>query len=441
MRFDELKIREEIKRNAKRMGFQRLTEIQKKSVEKIISGRDVVGQAETGSGKTVAFALPILDRIQTGRGIQALILTPTRELCLQISDVFTELSGGLGVSITSVYGGVGIDAQIKKLHNTDIVVGTPGRILDHIGRGTIRLSEVRFLVLDETDRMFDMGFIDDVEEIIRHIPRRRQTLMFSATMHGVLNHIIERHLHDPVFVYTKSHVDHSKLRQVYYEVYDQNMKFSLLVHLLKTNKSGLSLVFCATRSESDIVASNLRSQGLSASAIHGGMSQDKREKSMDSLKSQKTDILVATDVAARGIDVKNVTHVYNYDVPKTSSEYVHRIGRTARAGNEGEAITLLTHKDHDNFRRVLRDPELDVLREEMPYVKKVPFDRGSLRGGYGDRRSGGRPGGRSGGSGYRSGSRPGAGAGRRPSGSGYRSGGRSGSRESRGRPRRGGTSR
>jgi ATP-dependent RNA helicase DeaD len=375
MRFKELRVKQQIIKNAERLEFEKLTKIQERSINKILDGMDVVGQAETGSGKTVAFALPILEMTEPRRGIQALVLTPTRELCVQITDVFEDLGRGLGINVTSVYGGVGIDNQIRKLHSTEIVIGTPGRILDHMNRGTINLRGVRFLVLDETDRMLDMGFIDDVEKIISQVPRKRQTLMFSATMHGLVDHIIDRHLYKPVFVYTRTHVDKSKMRQVYYEIGNQNLKFSLLVHLLKNSTQGLTLVFCATRTESDIVARNLRRNGLNASTIHGGMSQQSREKSMDALKNERTDILVATDVAARGIDIKNVTHVYNYDVPKTSKEYIHRIGRTARAGEEGDAVTLLTHKDHDNFRRVLRDVELDIQPAEMPHFKRVVFER------------------------------------------------------------------
>lgn len=375
MRFEDLGLKNRIMENVRSMGFVRLTEIQERSIGKILQGRDVVGQAETGSGKTVAFALPVLQKIEPGKGIQALVLTPTRELCLQVTDVFRDLGKGMNIRAESVYGGVSIENQISKLPHTEVVVGTPGRILDHLGRKTINLSHVRFLILDEMDRMFDMGFIDDVEEIIRHVPKNRQTLMFSATVHGPLEHIIKRHLNNPEFIFTKPLVDAAKLKQVYYEIMNQNLKFSLLVHLLRHNTRGLSLVFCATREESDIVAANLKRQGLNASAIHGGMSQNSREKSIDSLKSQKSDILVATDVAARGLDIKNVTYVYNYDVPKTAKEYIHRIGRTARAGEMGEAITLLTHRDHDNLRRVLRESELDIESVPMPHIRRIPFDR------------------------------------------------------------------
>ena len=199
--------------------------------------------------------------------------------------------------------------------------------------------------------------------------------MFSATISCDIQRLVQKHLRNPLIVKTQSYVDKSKLRQIYYDIYQQNHKFSLLVHLLKHNTSGLAIVFCGTRRESDVVAKNLRNQGIQASAIHGGMSQHKRSQSLNALKKEQTDVLVATDVAARGLDIKNVTHIYNYDVPKTSTEYVHRIGRTARAGMNGIAITLLTERDHDNFRRVQSNEELQIIRAEIPQFRKVPFIR------------------------------------------------------------------
>jgi len=441
MKFEELKVNPRILGNVRHMGFESLMDIQEKSIPRILEGRDVVGQAETGSGKTLAFAIPILEKVRPGAGIQALVLTPTRELCVQVADVFSDLSKGLGMNIATVYGGVGIEPQMSRLRHTDVVVGTPGRILDHLGRGTIELGRVKFLVLDETDRMLDMGFIDDVEEIIRHVPKERQTLMFSATMYGVVEDITRRHLRSPVFVETQTHVDRSKLKQVYYDIPEQHMKFSLLLHLLKIRGSGLSLVFCGTRRESDVVSTNLRRHGLNAMAIHGGMSQNIREKSLDSLKNQSINILVATDVAARGLDIKNVTHVYNYDVPKTSKDYIHRIGRTARAGEMGKAVTLLTQRDHDNFRRVSRDENLDIESMPIPDFPRVQFDRfagGSDRGERGSRDGRGYRGSRGGGErgGYRgrgSGGSSGGGRYRGSSGSSGRSSGYHSSDHSSGR--------
>jgi ATP-dependent RNA helicase DeaD len=297
----------------------------------------------------------------------------------QVNDVFKKFGKCLGIKSTAVYGGVGINPQIKRIKKSEVVVGTPGRMLDHLQRKTMDFGNVRFLILDETDKMLDMGFIDDVEKIIRYAPRNRQTLMFSATIKGSIHHLLKRHLKNPIIIKTKSQVDKSKLNQVYYDIYKKNDKFSLLVHLLKNDTSGLAIVFCATRKESDIVAKNLRKQGINALAIHGGMSQKQRTISLDALKSEETKVLVATDVAARGLDIKNVSHIYNYDVPKTPIEYIHRIGRTARAGENGAAITLLTGPDHDNFRRVQSNEELKIEEAEMPDFEKVSFFRNVKR--------------------------------------------------------------
>lgn len=381
MQFEQLNIHKRLLDNLLHYGFTELTDIQEKCIPEIIQGKDVVGQAETGSGKTLAFCLPLLEKIYPKKGLQCLILTPTRELCLQITDVFAKFGKNLGIQTTSVYGGVSIKPQIKQIPYSEIVVGTPGRILDHLGRKTISFSDCHFLVLDEIDKMFEMGFIDDVVKIIRHVPKERQTLMFSATISEGIDSIMRKHLHNPVIIKTNSYVDKSKLCQIYYDIYQPNNKFSILVHLLKNNTPGLAIVFCGTRNESDIVARNLRKQGIHASAIHGGMSQHKRTQSLDALKNKNTNVLVATDVAARGLDIKNVSHIYNYDVPKTSIEYVHRIGRTARAGANGSAVTLLTERDHDNFRRVQSDSELIIERAQIPDFKKVPFLRQVNRGG------------------------------------------------------------
>ena len=379
MKFEELEINKQIIDKTIEQGFDELTLIQEKCIPEIIKGRDVVGQAETGSGKTIAFCLPILEKVNRGEGLQTVVLTPTRELCIQVTDVFKDFGKIHGVKTTSIYGGVGIEPQIKRIKTSELVVGTPGRMLDHLRRKTIDFRNVRFLILDETDKMLEMGFIDDVERIISFTPKKRQTLMFSATIMGSIHRLMNKHLRNPVVIKTKSQVDKSKLHQVYYDIYKQNEKFSLLVHLLKNNTSGLAIVFCATRKESDIVARNLKKNGIHASAIHGGMTQRQRTQSLDDLKNEKTDVLVATDVAARGLDIKNVSHIYNYDVPNTPIEYIHRIGRTARAGENGAAVTLLTSADHDNFRRVQRNAELNIERAEMPDFEKVTLYRNTKK--------------------------------------------------------------
>jgi len=248
-------------------------------------------------------------------------------------------------------------------------------MLDHIRRRTIDFKNVTFLVLDELDKMFEMGFVEDVEEIIYEIPRERQILMFSATITHDVNGLINKHAKNPLVIQTKSFVDPGKLKQVFYDIHERNDKFSILLHLLKTNREGLSIIFCATRAEADVLDKNLRQQNVKASAIHGGMKQNRRMRSLTALKEQKTKVLVATDVAARGLDIKNVTAIYNYDVPQTSKDYTHRIGRTARAGEEGIAITLLTKRDHDNFRRVQGADEHEIEEKQIPDFRRVPFKR------------------------------------------------------------------
>jgi ATP-dependent RNA helicase DeaD len=376
MNFENININIVLKNKINEVGFKDLTHIQEKCIPEILNKRDVVGQAETGSGKTLAFCLPILEMIKSQYGLQVLVLTPTRELCIQVTTVFKEFGRNLGINVIDIYGGVNIAPQIKNIPNSNIIVATPGRLLDHIGRKTIDLKNIRILILDETDKMLEMGFIEDVEKIICNLPRERQTLMFSATISEEVYTVAKKHLKNPLMLRTKPFVDTKKLNQRYYDIYHQNDKFSLLVHLLKSSTSDLAIVFCATRKETEIVTKNLQRQEINASEIHGGMSQNKRIRSLESLKRQKTDVLVATDVAARGLDIKDVSHVYNYDVPKTSKEYIHRIGRTARAGKNGDAVTLLTSRDHDNFRRVQSDEKLSIKKANFPRFTKVPFLRG-----------------------------------------------------------------
>ena len=375
MNFKKLNLNKKLQDKIFEIGFNDLTTIQEKCIPEILKKRDVVGQAETGSGKTLAFCLPIIDMIKPNNGLQVLILTPTRELCIQVTNVFKDFGKNLGIKIIDIYGGVNIQPQIRNIPKSNVVVATPGRLLDHIRRKTIDLRSIRFLVLDETDKMLEMGFIEDVEKIIYNLPVERQTLMFSATISNDVYRIAKKHLKNPSMFRTKSFVDTNKLNQKYYDIYNQNDKFSLLLHLLKNSTPGLAIVFCATRKETDIVARNLRRQGINASEIHGGMGQNKRMKSLDRLKNQKINVLVATDVAARGLDIKDVSHVYNYDVPKTPKDYIHRIGRTARAGENGNAVTLLTKRDHDNFRRVQSDGELSIKQAIYPKFNKVPFFR------------------------------------------------------------------
>ncbi len=374
MKFEQFNLNPELLKAVKGIGFEDATPIQEKCIPEIMAGKDVVGQSSTGSGKTAAFGLPILQKIHPGKGLQALVLTPTRELCVQVTEAMNEFGRHVRSRAASVYGGVGIEPQIHAIRTADVVVGTPGRILDHLERRTISFDKVRFLVLDEADKMFEMGFVEAVENIIRQVPKDRQTLLFSATFSSTIHDLVRKHLRSPVTIKGETHVDKSLLRQVYYDVKSYD-KFSLLVHLLKNNPQGLALIFCATRREVDVVAKNLKTQGVKAMAIHGGLTQSRRLHALESLRRGRANVLVATDVAARGLDIKDVSHVYNYDVPKTSEEYVHRIGRTARAGEAGDAVTLLSERDYENFNSVLRDRSLDIRKAEAPTFEKLRFER------------------------------------------------------------------
>ncbi|UCD04298.1 MAG: DEAD/DEAH box helicase [Candidatus Woesearchaeota archaeon] len=370
MKFKDMGLSPQLLDTINRMNYITPTLIQMKSIPHILKGNNVVGESATGSGKTLAFGCGIVERVLPKKGLQALILTPTRELCQQVKEELRVLSNG-NLNILAVYGGVSINKQISKLDIAEVVVATPGRLLDHINRNTVNLSQVKILVLDEADRMLDMGFIDDVEKIVQRTPKNKQTLFFSATISFEIEDIIEKYMNNPITVSGIKMVDPSKLKQVYYDI-SKNMKLALLVHLLKHERSGLVMVFCNTRRNVDFVVKNLRINGLYAIAIHGGLTQNKRSRTMDSFNESKVHILVCTDVASRGLHIENVSHIYNYDVPHDAKDYVHRIGRTARAGEEGKVINVLCEFDHDNFRKIRdRYSEFSIECFDTPYLKRV----------------------------------------------------------------------
>lgn len=368
--FKNLGISEPVLKSINDSKFESPSEIQEKSIPLILAGKDVIAGSATGSGKTLAFASGILQSSEKGKGIQALVLTPTRELAEQVAKALTKFSRYKPLTIIAVYGGVGIAQQIRELRTADVVVGTPGRILDHIGRNTIRLGNVKTLVLDEADRMFDMGFKEDVEKIIRKCPQERQTLLFSATISKDVVRLARSYMKKPLQVSVESYVDPKKLTQTYYNVGDE-LKFSLLVHLLKHENSRLVMVFCNTKRNTDKVAKNLRFSGIDALAIHGGLPQGKRNDVMKMFHSGRSCVLVCTDVAARGLDIRGVSHVYNYDIPRESRQYIHRIGRTARAGAEGKAINILSRNDYDNFSAVLKENDVEIMEEVLPVLEKA----------------------------------------------------------------------
>jgi superfamily II DNA/RNA helicase len=368
-------------------GISEPTEIQEKTIPLALAGKDIVGGSATGSGKTLAFSAPIIQNLIPGNYPKAIILTPTRELAEQVADAFKEFSREHKLRVTKVYGGVSINPQIRDLESCDVVVGTPGRILDHLDRGTVNLREIEYLVLDEADRMFDMGFHRDVEKIIKHCPEKRQTLLFSATITAEIGHLIDKYTKDPQKVSVKSYIDASKLKQVFYDI-DNRQKFSFLVHLLRNESQKLVMVFCNTRMIVDFIEKNLRKYGIQARAIHGGLSQAQRTRVLGDFQKEKVDVLVCTDVAARGLDVKGISHVYNYDLPPVSEDYIHRIGRTARAGDDGIAISLLSDRDYDNFRRVQMNENLKIERLELPKFEELQVTM-IRRGGGRDGRGGG----------------------------------------------------
>ena len=352
--------------------FREPTEIQKKALPLVLNGKDVIAKSATGSGKTLVFASVIIKKCIKGKGIQALVLTPTRELAQQVCKALRKFSKYTKLEINPIYGGVGIEPQIQKLRVSDVVVGTPGRLLDHLQRKTINLEKVKILVLDEADRMLDMGFIDDVESIIRKCAKERQTLFFSATIPQDVAKLSYKYMKNPRQVSAESYVDPRKLTQVYYDI-PENRKLSLLIHLLKKEQK-LVMVFCNTKTTTDFVANNLKAAGINAQAIHGGFSQNKRSTTMEYFNAQKLNVLVCTDVAARGLDIKGISYVYNYDLPRESKQYIHRIGRTARAGKEGKAVNLLSEKDYNSF-AVIQKQVFEIKKQQVPEFQIIRIRR------------------------------------------------------------------
>ena len=337
------------------MGFHEPFPIQIEAIPLMLKGQDLIGQAQTGSGKTLAYALPMLQRIdQHFRGIQGLVLVPTRELAVQVAGEFERLARHLPSRTVPVYGGSSMMSQIEQFRHgyASIVVATPGRLLDHLKRRTVDLRAVRFVVLDEADRMLDMGFIDDVKSILENVPRGRQTALFSATMPREIVRLSERYLSNPHRVFVDSEeISVDSLRQSYVNA-EENAKFPTLLSILKAEKMEGALVFCSTKIRADHLAGALARSNVNAEALHGDMSQAQRNAVSQAFRNGKIDVLVATDVAARGLDIPWVSHVINYDMPDEPTMYFHRVGRTARAGEKGTSISLVSREDHQIFRGI-----------------------------------------------------------------------------------------
>jgi len=368
--FDNLELSNELKENIKKLGIDKPTQIQERSIPAIMSGKDVIGESATGSGKTLAFGCGIVEKTIPREGLQSLVLTPTRELAEQVKNSLKSLSTKK-INITSIYGGVSINPQISELARAEVVIATPGRLLDHIQRRTINLSRLKIVVLDEADRMLDMGFIKDVEHILKLCPAKRQTLFFSATISPDIKNLAGRYMMQPISVFAKNMVDPEKLKQVYYNV-DRKLKLSMLIDLLQNEKSRLVMIFCNTKRTTDFVVKNLRKNGINATAIHGGLSQNNRTRTMSMFNDAKTNVLVCTDVASRGLHIENVSHIYNYEIPNDPKDYVHRIGRTARAGENGIVINLLSEENYGNFSRIMKEYDnFSIKRMEKTDFKRI----------------------------------------------------------------------
>ena len=375
------------------LGYEEPTPIQQEAIPPLLDGRDLFGQAATGTGKTAAFALPLLQRLAAQDPAQrssvgALILVPTRELAMQVAEAVHRYGKALGVRVLPVYGGQAFQQQLRALRRgVDVVVATPGRALDHLRRETLDLERVGLVVLDEADEMLDMGFADDLEAILEATPEVRQTALFSATMPPRIRAIAKRHLRDPVEVrIARERVapgEAPRVRQVAYVVQRQH-KAAALGRILDMESPSSAIVFCRTRTEVDGLTETLNGRGYRAEALHGGITQDQRDRVMKRFRAGTTDLLVATDVAARGLDIPHVSHVINYDVPSAPDAYVHRIGRTGRAGREGVAITLAESREHRQLRNIEQLTKQRIAVEAVPTVvdlreRRLESTRATLR--------------------------------------------------------------
>ena len=374
------------------LGYEEPTPVQRAAIPPLLEGRDVLAQAATGTGKTAAFALPLLSRLSPNASPRertaALILVPTRELAMQVAEAVHRYGKPLGVQVLPVYGGASMENQIRALkRGVDVVIATPGRALDHINRGTLNLQSVRTVVLDEADEMLDMGFAEDLEAILAATPKSRQTALFSATLPARIVSIARRQLRDPVTVTIDREIvpagESARVRQVAYMV-PRAHKMAALARVLDLEHPTSAIVFCRTRTEVDELSETLAARGMRADALHGGLSQDQRDRVMQKFRARKTDLLIATDVAARGLDVKHVSHVVNFDVPADAEAYVHRIGRTGRAGREGVAITLAEPREHRLLRNIERMTSQRIEIATVPTVadlksRRLELARASLR--------------------------------------------------------------
>ena len=374
VRFEEMGLSEEIQKAVRYMGFEEASPIQAKAIPAMISGIDLIGQAQTGTGKTAAFGIPLLEKVDpTLKKLQAIVLCPTRELAIQVADEIRNLSRYMhGIKVLPIYGGQDIVKQIRSLKSgTQIVIGTPGRVMDHMRRKTMKLDFVHTVVLDEADEMLNMGFREDIEFVLSGVPEERQTVLFSATMPKPIMEITKKFQNNAkVIKVTKKELTVPNIEQYYYDVKPKK-KEEVLSRLLDIYSPRLSVVFCNTKKQVDLLVNALLGRGYFAAGLHGDMKQEQRDRVMQGFRTGKTEILVATDVAARGIDVDEVEAVFNYDLPQDDEYYVHRIGRTGRAGREGRAFSFVSGKEVYKLKEIQRYCKTKIYAQKVPSLNDV----------------------------------------------------------------------
>ena len=373
-KFEELGLNENILKAIDDMGFEEPSRIQAEVIPVLLEGFDVIGQAQTGTGKTLAFGAPILSKLKKGENkVSSIILTPTRELAIQVNDELNRIAKYSKVRLLPVYGGQPIERQISALRRgIDIIVGTPGRVIDLMGRGILKLEEIDFLVLDEADEMLNMGFIDDIEEIIKNCSKERQTMLFSATMPDEIKKLSKRYMKTGTkhVAILKNTMTVSTVEQYYYEIKNRD-RFESLCRILDVDEPSAAIIFCKTKKGVDELVEGLQSRGYSAEGMHGDMNQNQRLNTLRKFKEGNLEFLIATDVAARGIDVENVSHVINYDLPQDVESYVHRIGRTGRANREGIAYTLVTAREYSTLKHIEKVTKSKIRRREVPTIDDI----------------------------------------------------------------------
>ncbi|MGB8216055.1 MAG: DEAD/DEAH box helicase [Candidatus Methanoperedens sp.] len=379
--FKELHLSKEMQKAITDMGFEEATPIQAQSIPFMLEGKDVIGQAQTGTGKTAAFGIATLERIDPqNRGLQAVILCPTRELAIQVAEELKKLSKyKRGIEILPVYGGQPIDRQIRALRRgVQVIIGTPGRVMDHLDRRTLKMDGVKIIILDEADEMLDMGFREDIEIIMRKIPKDRQTILFSATMSRPILDLTKKYQNKPQMIkLAHKEMTVPEVEQFYFEV-KQQAKTEALCRLIDLHDLKLSLVFCNTKRRVDELVETLKSRGYLADGLHGDLQQRQRDAVMSKFRKREIEILVATDVAARGIDVGDIEAVFNYDIPPDDEYYLHRIGRTARAGKAGQAFTFVTGREVYRIRQIQQFTKTKIIPQKVPSISDVEDIRTNL---------------------------------------------------------------